>query len=30
MIHYILPQLKTIKGCLEELKTLDNNTAVSE
>lgn len=30
MVQYLLPQLKTIKGCLEELKALDSNTAVSE
>lgn len=30
MVNYLIPQLKTIKGCLEELKALDNKTAISE
>lgn len=30
MFKKIMPELKTIKGCMDELRSLDKNTAVSE
>lgn len=30
MFKRIMPEWKTIKGCMEELRSLDKNTAVSE
>lgn len=30
MFKKIMPELKTIKSCMDELRSLDKNTAVSE
>lgn len=30
MFKKIMPELKTIKGCMDELRSLDKDTAVSE